>query len=67
MLAGEDQQLLDVALRGMVEQLEHLLGLMQVRLVGRERAVLAVQRQVRDSDSVRLRENVTLRRTSWSV
>ena len=42
LLAGEDEQLLDVALRRRVEALDHLLGRMNVRLVGRERAVLAV-------------------------
>ena len=41
-LAGEHQQLLDAAAGGAVEQPLDLLGLVQVRLVGRERAVLAV-------------------------
>ena len=41
-LAGQDQQLLDVAARGAVEDPLDLLGLVQVRLVRRERAVLAV-------------------------
>ena len=41
-LAGEHQQLLDVALDGAVEDLLDLRRLVQVRLVRRERAVLAV-------------------------
>ena len=41
-LAGQDEQLLDVAPRGAVEQRQHLLGRVQVRPVRRERAVLAV-------------------------
>ena len=41
LLAGEDEQLLDVALRGAVEQPQDLLRLVEVRLVGLERAVLA--------------------------
>ena len=41
-LAGEDEQLLDVADGGRVEPLDHGLGRMDVSLVGRERAVLAV-------------------------
>ena len=41
-LAGQDQQLLDVAARGAVEDPLDLVGLVQVRLVRRERAVLAV-------------------------
>ena len=66
-LAGQHEQLLDVAPRGAVEQREHLVGRVQVRPVRRERAVLAVQRQVRDSESVRLREKVTRRRTHRSL
>jgi hypothetical protein len=42
LLAGEDEQLLDVAARGAVEDLLDLVWRMQVRLVGREGAVLAV-------------------------
>src|SRR5687768_14299828 len=42
-VAGEDEQLLDVAPHGPVEQLLDLLGLMQVRAVRLERAVLAVR------------------------
>ena len=42
-LAGEHQQLLGpVARHRPVEDLEHLVGLVQVRLMRRERAVLAV-------------------------
>jgi hypothetical protein len=41
-LAREHQQLLDVAPRRVVDQPLDLLGLVQVRPVGRERAVLAV-------------------------
>ncbi len=41
-LAGEHEQLLDVAPRRAVEDLEHLLGAVQVRLVRGERAVLAI-------------------------
>ena len=41
-LAGEHQQLLDAAAGGAVEQPLDLVGLVQVRLVRRERAVLAV-------------------------
>ncbi len=41
-LAGQHQQLLDAPPRRAVEQPDHLLGRVQVRLVGRERAVLAV-------------------------
>ena len=41
-LAGQHEQLLDVAPRGAVEQREHLVGRVQVRAVRRERAVLAV-------------------------
>ena len=41
-LAGEHQQLLDVAARRAVDQPLDLVGLVEVRLVGRERAVLAV-------------------------
>src|SRR4051794_9165036 len=41
-LAGQDQQLLDVAARRAVEDPLDLIGLVQVRLVRRERAVLAV-------------------------
>ena len=40
-LAGQDEQLLDVALRGAVEEPQDLAGLVEVRLVGLERAVLA--------------------------
>ncbi len=42
-LAGQDQQLLDVAPRGAVEQRLHLGGRVQVGLMGGERAVLAVR------------------------
>jgi hypothetical protein len=41
-VAGEDEQLLDAAARGMVEQGFHLVRRVQVRLMGRERAVLAM-------------------------
>src|SRR5262249_9062299 len=41
-LAGEDQELLDPAPGGAVDQLLDFLRLVQVRLVGGERAVLAV-------------------------
>ena len=41
-LAGENQKLLGSPAHGLVEPLFHLLGLVQVRAVGRERAVLAV-------------------------
>ena len=42
MLAGQHQQLLHLPLGRAFEDLEHLIGRVQVRLVGRERAVLAV-------------------------
>ncbi len=42
LLPGQDEQLLDVSPRRRVEALDHLLGRVDVRLVGRERAVLAV-------------------------
>src|SRR4051794_1853786 len=42
LLTGEDEQLLDVALHRTVERPEHLVWRVQVRLVRRERAVLAV-------------------------
>ena len=42
-VAGEDEQLLDAAARGAVDQPLDLVGLVQVRLVRRERAVLAVR------------------------
>ena len=42
-VAGEDQQLLDVAARGAVDQRLDLVGRVQVRLMRRERAVLAVR------------------------
>ena len=58
-LPGQDEQLLDVAAGGLVEPLDHRLGRVQVGLMRRERAVLAVARHVRDSDSVRFREKVT--------
>ena len=41
-LAGQHQELLDLPARRAVEDLEHLLGRVQVRRVGGERAVLAV-------------------------
>ncbi len=41
-LAGEHEQLLDLALGGAVEDLEHLIGRVEVRLVRGEGAVLAV-------------------------
>ncbi len=41
-LAGEHQQLLDLPARGAVQDLDDLLGRIQVRLVRGERAVLAV-------------------------
>ena len=63
LLAGQHEQLLDpMALGRLVEDLEHLVGVVQVRLVGLERAVLAIALARRDSDSVRLRLNVTRRR-----
>ena len=43
LVAGQHQQLLDVAPRGAVEQPLDLLGLVQVRAVRRERAVLAMR------------------------
>ena len=43
LVAGQHQQLLDVAPRGAVDQPLDLVGLVQVRLVRRERAVLAVR------------------------
>ena len=42
-VAGQDQELLDVAMGGMVEQRQNLVRLVQVRLVGGEGAVLAVR------------------------
>jgi hypothetical protein len=42
-IAREDEQLLDVAARGAVEQALDLRGLVQVGAVRRERAVLAVR------------------------
>ena len=43
LLAGQHQQLLDVVARdGAIEQRQHLVGRVQMRLVRRERAVLAV-------------------------
>ena len=50
-----------MALDGPVQQRENLVWLVKVGLVGRECAVLAVARHVRESDSVRLRLNVTRR------
>ena len=41
-IAGQDEQLLDVAMGRVIEQREHLVRLVQVGLVGREGAVLAV-------------------------
>ena len=60
-LAGEDQQLLGaVAVRAVEDPLD-LVGLVQVRPVRRERAVLAVAAARPRQRSVRLREKVTRR------
>jgi hypothetical protein len=50
-IAGQDQQLLDVSARRVIEQAADLVGLVQVR----------------QSDRVRLREKVTLRRVTAST
>ena len=42
LLAGEHEQLLHASVRGVVEHLLHLGGRVEMRLVRRERAVLAV-------------------------
>ena len=66
-LAGEDQQLLDLPLGRTVEDLRDLLRRVQVCLVGRERAVLAVALARARQRDVRLREKVTRRRIWLSL